>query len=434
MIALFPHAGFLSETSRMLAIATALRARGESVVIATHGGPYTRVLDDAGVEYTRLTPEMDTARCRAFIDGVVSFGKPGPPLLTPDELRASVASEVAFLRQHEARVAVIGFTLSLYLSSRVAGIPLVTSHGGSMVPPVFEHGLMPTPTQAPAPFLDWLPRRLQRWMANNGAPRMRGPVAFLNSIADELGVERVPSLAALMLGDLTLVTDVADVLGVPESALEAWRPRDATQYRANTTLRYTGPIHARLSTPISARVQPFLDGSRPTAYIALTSTTAAFAREVIAGVRASGLRAIVADTGHALGDLAGPDLVVEELLPSHEIMPQVDVAVIMGGQGSVQTAMCSGTPFLGFPLHMEQELNVDLGVRQGMAIGIGPRHVTRLAVAAAVTRLARSKGYSEAAKRVQAMYAGIDGPGRAAEIIGHLRAGSPPPAPTRPTA
>jgi UDP:flavonoid glycosyltransferase YjiC (YdhE family) len=39
MIALLPHCGFLSETTRMLAIGQALVARGQPVVFATHGGP-----------------------------------------------------------------------------------------------------------------------------------------------------------------------------------------------------------------------------------------------------------------------------------------------------------------------------------------------------------------------------------------------------------
>ena len=63
MIVLMPHCGFLSETSRMLHIARALQARGEAVLLATHGGPYTRVLDDAGMPWTQLEPAFDAARC-----------------------------------------------------------------------------------------------------------------------------------------------------------------------------------------------------------------------------------------------------------------------------------------------------------------------------------------------------------------------------------
>jgi UDP:flavonoid glycosyltransferase YjiC (YdhE family) len=417
MIALFPHCGFLSETSRMIAIATALRARGEDVAMATHGGPYTRMLEEAGIPYTLLTPVMDDARARAFVDGVVGIGRPGARLQTPDDVRASVASEVAFLRQCQAQIAVIGFTLTLYLSSRIVGIPLATSHGGSMVPPVFERGLLPAPTQAPIAALDWVPRAALRWVANRSMPRMKDPVHFLNVVADELGVERVPSLAALMLGDLTLVTDVPDVLGISDAELTAWRPHGPGHYRVGTRLRYTGPLYARLQMPVPTAVQAMLDREKPTAYVALNSTNAPFARRVIAGVRAAGLRVIVAGTVHALQDLAAPDVVVHDVLPSHHIMPQVHVAVIMGGQGSVQTAMCSGTPFLGFPLHMEQELNVGLGERHGMAIGMGPRHVTENRVTDAVRRLVENEHFTTSARRVQSLYDGVDGAACAASTI-----------------
>ncbi|MCC6244402.1 MAG: hypothetical protein IT353_16285 [Gemmatimonadaceae bacterium] len=416
MIALFPHCGFLSETSRMIAIATALRARGEAVTIATHGGPYTRVLDDAGIPYTLLSPVMDDARARSFVDGVVNIGRPGARLQPPEEVRASVASEVDFLKRCQARMAVIGFTLTLYLSSRVAGIPLATVHGGSMVPPVFERELMPPLTQAPMALLDWMPPAARRWVANRSMPRMKDPVQFLNVVADELRVEGVPSLAALMLGDLTLVTDVPDVLGIPEADLSAWRPTSRS-YRTSTRLRYTGPLFARLSISVPAAVQAMLDRRTPTVYVALNSCTDMFARRVIAGVRAAGLCVIVAGTVHALNDLAGPDVVVHDLLPSHEIMPQVQAAVIMGGQGSVQTAMSSGTPFLGFPLHLEQELNVGLGVRHGMAIAMGPRHATADRVANAVRRLVEDERFTTSARRVQSLYAGVDGAACAATAI-----------------
>lgn len=422
MIALFPHCGFLSETSRMLAIALALRARGEAVAIATHGGPYTRVLDASGLPWTLLTPVMDDPRCQQYLNGIVTIGKPGSRLQSANELRASVASEVEFLHRCGARMAVIGFTLSLYLSSRVAGVPLATSHGGSFIPMVFERGLAPAPTQSPVPGLDWLPGFAKRWMANHGAPRLRHPVAFLNEVADELGVERVPSLAALMCGDLTMVTDVPEMLGIPADELAAWQPHGHPAYRPGTRLQYTGPLFATLDLPLPSAVQPFLDGSRPTACVVLNSSTPDFIRQVVAGVRAAGLRVIVGATIHELGDLAVEgEVVVAGLLPNHLVMPKVDLAVIMGGQGSVQTAMCSGTPYLAFPLHPEQELNVALGMRQGMALGLGPRHMTPGKVTAAARRLVGAASFKAAARRVQRHYVGIDGAGRAADaLLAHL--------------
>jgi UDP:flavonoid glycosyltransferase YjiC (YdhE family) len=115
-------------------------------------------------------------------------------------------------------------------------------------------------------------------------------------------------------------------------------------------------------------------------------------------------------------------VLVESILPSHRIMPRVSVALIMGGQGSVQTAMASGTPFVGFPLQPEQELNVALAVRLGMAIAVGPRHADESRVAQAVRQVVAQPSYAAAAARTRRHYVDVDGPGRAADaVIAHLR-------------
>lgn len=131
MIVLMPHCGFLSETTRMLDIAQALRARGEEVALATHGGSYATILDSADMPYTLLEPVMDEASCRSYLHGLLQIGKPGSRLQQSDEVRASVVSEAAFLRSRGAKMVVTGFTLTAHLSSRIVGIPMAASHGGS---------------------------------------------------------------------------------------------------------------------------------------------------------------------------------------------------------------------------------------------------------------------------------------------------------------
>lgn len=417
MIALVPHCGFLSETSRMLAIGQALKARGEPVVFATHGGPYQHVIEDAGFELTVLPPTMDTDRCARYIRDLCQIGRPGLRLQPHDEVRQSVDAEAGFFRQHDVRAVVIGFTLTVYLSSRVVGIPVVTSHGGSYVPPVLERGLAPVPTQMPIPGTEWLPEVAKRWLANGRTDRMAAPVSFLNDVARELGVDPVPTLAALMLGDLTLVTDLPEVLGVPEEALHAWRPRRPQAYRPGTQLRYTGPLYATLDLPVPETVAAALDRSRPTVLVVLSSSTPGMLREVSARVQATGARVIVGATIHDFGAPPGGDIVVAGLLPNHRVMPAVDAVVCMGGQGTVQTAMASGTPLVGIPLHPEQELNVDLAVRQGMGLAVAPRHAGTERLTAAVRRVLDDPGFRIEARRVQGLYAGVEGAARAAQAI-----------------
>jgi UDP:flavonoid glycosyltransferase YjiC (YdhE family) len=425
MIALFPNCGFLSETSRMLAIGQALVARGQPVVFATHGGPYARVIEDAGFTLTRLDPPMDAARCERFLRDLIQIGRPGVRLQTPEEVRASVQAEARFLREQGAQMVVIGFTLTAYLSSRVAGIPLASSHGGSYVPPVIERGLAPVPTQMPIPGTEWLPRAVKHWLANTRVEKMADPVKFLNGVAAELGVEPMPTLASLLVSDLTLVTDVPEVLGIPRDELEAWRPRRPQAYRAGTRLTYTGPLFARLPLQVPESVQRFLDGRRSTVYVVLSSSTPKMLRAVTQRVRAAGPRVIVGATIHDVGSVDDPDVVVAGLLPSHTIMPKVDLVVCMGGQGTVQTAMASGTPLIGIPLHAEQELNVDLAVRQGMALALAPRHAPGQEMTTAVQRVLHDPSFRQQAQRVRGLYDGVDGADLAAQAILRYVAATP---------
>jgi UDP:flavonoid glycosyltransferase YjiC (YdhE family) len=430
MIALLPHCGFLSETTRMLQLAQALRARGVPVVLASHGGPFAGVLDAAGWPWTRLAPAMGAARCRQFVADVLQLGRPGLDLLTPEEVRASVQAEAAFLRACGAQAVVTGFTLTALLSSRLAGVPLVTSHGGSMVPPLYERGLAPVPTTMPLPGAEWLPGWLKRWIVNTSPARMRAPVRFLNTVAAELGVEPVPSLAALMLGDLTLVTELPEVLGISAADVMAWRPRGRA-YRPSTRLVATGPLFAHLELPVPAQALALLARrDPPTVLVVPTSTPTALLRAMVAQTRAAGAQVIVGAGLHDFGPVDDPGVVVCGLLPNHVLMPQVDAVVIAGGQGSVQTAMASGVPWVGVPLQPEQELNLGLAMRQGVALAVAPRHAGSAALAAAVRRVLNEPGFRQRAQRVRGWYAGVDGAGQAATALlhhlGHAGPGAAP--------
>ncbi|HVK86047.1 MAG TPA: hypothetical protein VM513_18125, partial [Kofleriaceae bacterium] len=343
MIVLLPNCGFLSETSRMLAIARALEARGVPASIASHGGPYAHLLDEAGVAWTRLDPPMESEAASAFLEGVLSMGTDNRPFFSDAFIRAAVRAEAAHFASVGATLAVIGFNLTSYLSSRVAGIPLAASHGGSFLPPVAERALFPMPVNPPRPMPSWMPAFVRKKLVHTIPFLVKAPLAGLNRVAAELGVEQLPSLMALMCADLTLVTELPEVLGISRAEMDAWRPRGRRLW-PSTRMRYAGPLFARLDRPIPERVERFLAASGSVVYVAPTSVRAPFLRTLVPAVRAAGARVLVGSTIHDVRDLEADDVLVEGVLPNHLVMPRVAAAVIMGGQGSVQTAMASGTP------------------------------------------------------------------------------------------
>jgi len=405
----------------MLAIHDALRVLGEPVCIATHGGPWTFLLTEAGVDLTLLEPRMDDTRCARFLRDIPGIGAPRQSMYSHSEMIAHARREAEFMRRRGIGIAVAGFTLTTLLSTRLAGIPLATSHAGSYVPPVLEAGLMPAPSRPVLPLFGLLPKKLQRRFMNWAPAHTRLYCSGFNRAARELGVEGVPSFAALLLGDLTMVTDIPEILGIDPAVLESWSPRGDPRYRPGTTLRYTGPLYARLSMPVPERVEKFLAQDGPTAYVALTSAPESLVRGVVAAVRRAGIRVLATSTVHDLRDLDGGAIMVERLLPSDRVMPRVDVAIITGGQGSVQTAVASGAPLVGIPLQPEQDLNVHLLEERGMAVRVSPSRAGGNTMTAAVRRLMDEPRFRAQAKELQWRVAGVDGAAIAARTICRYR-------------
>ncbi|GLW33494.1 glycosyltransferase [Actinoplanes regularis] len=407
-ICLLPHCAFLSQTSRMIEIYRALRDRGVTPRVATHGGTYESALRAAGIEYDLIGPRMDEARCARFLREQPSSGPVWQSAYSDDELRTYVLAEAEYFARHRITTAVTGFTLTTTLSTRLAGVRLVSEHSASFVPPIFERGLVPAPSK---PFLGLR----SAWLSNRLPSRVRFYCGGFNRIAGELGLPRIPSLAALILGDLTLVTEDPSVLGIPRPEIESWRP--GRGYRPETRLAVTGPLFAHLPIPIPDEVETFLSGPGPIIYVAITSSPPSLVRAVVTALRPLAARILVAGTVHDLGDLNDDRVLVGGVLPSHLVMPRVDLAVTAGGQGSVQTAMAAGVPLLGIPLQLEQDLNVTLLERRGAARWLPPRQAGTTRLAALARNLLSDSTCRRAAQEIRAAYAASDGPGRAADQI-----------------
>lgn len=420
MICLMPMCAYLSETSRMIQIYKALKARGAEVRVATQGGVHEELLKAEGIAYDIIGPHMSAERGAQYVRDNAGVGDPGQSMYSPEEMRTYVAAEVDYFRRHDIRGVVTGFTLTALLSTRVAGIPVITEHAGAFLPPLFERGLLPAATNSRLAIFRYMPKWLARPIQNKLAPKLDVYLSGFNRLADELGIARIPSFPALILGDLVLVTEAPEVYGVSAEEMEAWRPQGSA-YWPSTRFRYTGPLFAELDLPVPDKIEKVLAGGGPIIYVALTSVPSGVVRRVVQAVADSGAYVIVAGTVHDLGDLEGPRVTVGGVLPSHKIMPRVDLAVTAGGQGSVQCAMAAGTPLIGIPLHWEQDANVHFVERCGAAQLFPIRNIADGRLTQLASEMLKTSGYKNAARRIQSIYARYDGPALcASEIIEHL--------------
>jgi UDP:flavonoid glycosyltransferase YjiC (YdhE family) len=422
MICLMPNCAYVSETSRMISIYKALRAAGAHAVVATHGGTHEKLLRSEDVPYEIVGPRWSEERCRRFVAEGPGIGPTDQSFYSADEMCTYVRAEAEFFRRKQVSAVVTGFTLTVLLSSRLAGIPVVAEHAGSYLPPLFERGLLPAASRSPLPIFDYMPRPLARWLQNKGAPRLKIHLRTFNEVARELGVEPIPSFPALLLGDLTLVTEAPEVLGVSEAEMRAWRPTGGA-YRASTRLEYTGPIFAEFDLPVPDAVEAALNAAGPKVYLAITSSDPVLVRSAARDIASAGVRLIVAGTVHDLKDLENDRTVVAGVLPSHKIMPRVDLAVVAGGQGSVQCAMAAGTPLVGIPLQPEQDCNVHFVEQLGAARLLPMREVGSGRLTTLAKEMLGNPSHRKAAQGVAAAYAKRNGPKLSAEAILRLVSG-----------
>lgn len=330
--------------------------------------------------------------------------------------------EIAFLRSVGARVVLSGFTLSASLSARAVGIPLVVTHLGAWIPPVLERGDFEVSEHFDSIFpLSLLPSALQKRLVAWLFPRLQLHTRVFKEVARELGIEPVRGLFDVMLGDLVLVTDVPEILGIAEEDLEAWRPQDS-HYRSGLRFSYVGAIFARTFGDLPDELARFLGSNKPKVYVAMASTRLEYLRSVLETLEEMDVRAVVVTTVHKDELESRANVLMYDFLPSHKVMQMCDAAIIHGGQGTVQTAIASGTPVVGIPLQPEQNVNLKIVERLGGGRTLSLKALRRGRLRPSLEEVLRNPAFERAMADLRERQARRNGPAEAAQRLTMLRA------------
>jgi len=109
--------------------------------------------------------------------------------------------------------------------------------------------------------------------------------------------------------------------------------------------------------------------------------------------------------------------ITDKFVPALLINSMVDVVVCHGGQGTIQTALASGTPIVGVAMQPEQQINLDNVVLNGGGIRI-PIHMWKSSnIQAAIRAIENNPSYKKNAEKLQKNIKYIDGKRNSAEAI-----------------
>jgi UDP:flavonoid glycosyltransferase YjiC (YdhE family) len=405
-LAFFAYAYNLAEVTRALEVARALRERGTAIHFFTHGGTHENLITEAGFPLTTLRP-LITPKKHAYLIDLDQGRRLGQPF-TVAELTAYVESEVAALQNLHPAAVYAGINLPCVISARAAGVPLIYLLPTPGIPAYFQHGLATFPEGRE----NWLTRRLrQKWkdrFFNWLVLHMRFGLGNFNKVARHFGVPPLRTILDMLAADLTLLTDLPELTGLPAEALPP-------------TYRYIGPLFAWLPLPVPNEVKRVFSQPGLKIFCAMgSSTPVPVLRTAALALRDSGYNVVVATTSILDPAELAPlpeNVYATRYLPAPQVNELADIAVIHGGQGTVQTACWAGIPVIGVAFQFEQQANLDILARVGMGVRIPLREFTGERLLTEVKRVAHNPRYREEAQRIQALVRDTDGAANAAKAI-----------------
>lgn len=391
----------IAETTRMIEIAKAVREKFHCVFFG-YSDKFSSLITEAGFEFRRMEPWLTEEKIEHLwrVDRGESFADP----FTGQELKRRVEGEIRLFTDLKPAAVVIGFTLSVTLSARIAKIPLVYVMPFPLTRPFLDAGLAEWPNMFDYPLLRIIPKPTRdRWI-NDWFKSTKLWIRPFEKLSREYNIKPIQKLVDIYEGDYSLVTDIPDLTGV-KALPENWQ--------------YVGPIFAHLNGDVPDELLN-LPKDRPVIYCAMgSSANRAILRTVIESFDGAPYLVISPMKAHfEKENLKVPsNVMLYNWLPADKVNPLADIAVIHGGQGTVQTACASGTPFVGIGLQPEQEANIDMIVRQGCAIRLSKRNFSRQGLMQSIETLLHDSHVRQRADEIRQLTYAWDGTKNVADFL-----------------
>lgn len=325
-------------------------------------------------------------------------------------VRQRVASERALMRSWKPDVVVIGTTLTMFISARAEGIPLVYIR-----PYAMSKSQLTTMRTFPVIGSTGTISLTVNQISGSILRRLSGIVRWKPRSFKIVSAENGVSLPQLTLdnfeGDLNLIAS-----GFP--AIDA-RPLSQND-------RVVGPIYAKSRGELPSVIGTLKQGDRPVIYLGLgSSANRRLAQSLIWQLAPLEIE-VVSSAAWYLTDTdrkrLPKNIHLFDFLPAHLLTGLIDASIIHGGEGTIQTACASGSPFAGIGLQPEQIHNITECVEYGNALQFTKKDIRRKRIPSLVNLLLTESQLRAKARRLQSEFGQIDGPGNSVQWIEKIAA------------
>jgi hypothetical protein len=353
----------------MTQIARELKKSDVFDVLVAHYSPenkpfsFAKIIKDEGLDAILLKPHATKDLAEHLF--AVDRGERAGELLPAKIVQERIENEIKFLQSHNVACVVTGFNLSFYASCRILGIPIISVLSGS-----FQWWMSRDPEICRMPdlmsagIMKWMPKRwgfgIMHWFVYHYA----GMVKSMNKLLRQYDKEPFKGLMDILDGDIFFASDIPEYIPIENPPENFY---------------YTGALIGRLKADIPDEVisaQKYAkEKGWPVVYLAMGSSgRPAFIKkclEIFSNqkmVVISPMKKMLEKDEKTRDYTPSENVFLCDWLPADKVNALCDVALIHGGQGTVYTAILSGTPFCAIGNgNPEQEFNVEAAVTHGFA-------------------------------------------------------------------
>ena len=392
----------LAEVTRAIDMAKACKD-DFNILFLSYGGDFEKEIIKEGFEVRKLSPQMTPERIDKFYK--VDKGESFDDFFTVDELTQRVESEMALYEEVKPVAVITGFCLSVPISTKAAGVPLVWVIQSTWTKEYYDSGWATCPDALDFPLLRFIPDRIMNKISE---PFMEFVYwAFIgpfNKTAKKFGVKPFKSMFDLWDSEYVLLAEPPGFSGLKDLPSE---------------YHYIGPLIGKLDMDIPDEILN-MPKDLPIVYFAMGSSgTGEIIAKIVEGFEGQPFRVIAPVKAHVekLGVKAPSNVLLTDWLPAHKVNPLADITVIHGGIGTVMTACLAGLPVVGVGMQPEQEANLECLVRRGFAIRIKKMRVTPEKINEAINKLLKDDEAKRKAKECKTEIEEWDDPDRIREFF-----------------
>lgn len=417
--AFFSYGHNLGDFTRALETAKGMKETGASVKFFNHGGVHNYLISEAGIESEDLYPELTWEQHQVIMDINRYKAKVGTPLpVSADEWIKMAEADLKAYHDYKPDGIYAGLNLSCMLSAPYAKIPMVTQVPTVNCPAFILKGMYNMPnTMENNFFLRYvLPGYIKRQIMKKVlmSDSAKGSLTTFNQARRHFGLKPIYNITDLVRGDITLLPDMESMSALPEKEL-------------TKGYYYTGPIFSKMNLSVPVEVKNVFGREGLNVFCSLGSSGyPETLKQIVDTLKSDYKINLVCATTTILkpSDLGENNerFFATEFLPAHLVNEMADVAVLHGGQGTIQTAVWAGTPVVGIGFQAEQQHNIDGIVKQGMAIRIPIFKVNPKRILSTVWKVS-GESYRKNAQRMQKEIRSIDGVQKSVETMNNFLLG-----------